>query len=1068
MPPRPTAKISLPRLVRPYARLRLFRALNKAKTSPVTWVCGPPGSGKTTLVASYLAAGKRSKIWYHVDAGDADVATFFSYLRLAVEQAARRKRPPLPLLTPEYLADVPTFTRTFFRNLWERLPHPSVLVFDNYHDLGDDAALHALIQVGLSEIPDGSRVIFISRHEPHPAFAPRRVSQAMTVMDGAALPFTKKEVAGLIALRRHGGKLSKAAQSALYRQTDGWVAAIVLMLDRLDAHGGVSGETAPAVHEKTREAVFDYLLVEVWDRLPEAVRDFLLRSAFLPALTAPMAARIAERHPLPRKRGRVGERAGFAERTLKDLARRNFFIASSPDGTYRYHDLFRAFLLARARETLTPDDLTQARLSAAMVLEDAGRMEEAAELFREANDWPGMTRLILKAAPLLLAQGRHKVLEGWIAALPEEVSHRHPWLLYRSGCCRALFDPLAGRVLFEKAYRLFDEERNAPDVVGLFSAWCGVVETFLYEWGDVRGLDPWIALMVDKPAHPFPSMEVEARVAANMSFALTYRQPTHPAVRRWVERSLTLAAGIDRADIAIQAIGHAAFYYAAIGEWAKVGRVIDLSRSRIASDRSAPYEIIHHHGLEALHGWTSHSQERCIAAVETGLSLARTRGVHLLDHWLLLHGVHGSFTTGDLQTGSQYLLRQREEISSERRRLVMAAYHYMVAWEAWLEGDLPKALEFARRSLDLATEAGSGFHAALGRLAVAQVLLAQGRRSDAEAHLQEVDAFGREMGSHMLIYMTRLLEAQLKSASGDEKGLLAALAEAFGLGRQQGYFNAPWWNAPMMATFCMVALQHDIEVEYAQYLIRKRNLFPDSPPLTCENWPWPIEIFTLGRSLLLRDDRPLEATGKAKKQLELLYTLVAFGEQGASEEKLAEALWPEAEGDKAHWALEKTVSRLRRLLQRDDAIALHLGCYQLRHVWSDAWAVTQLLEEAGAAMRQPPNETRKGEVRGLSEKIDALYKGKFLGLGAPPSLVLHRERLHDRYLRHVRELGRYWERTEAWEEAQRCYQSALTVDPTAEIVAQRLIVLYQKFGRQAEADAVLERLRKAPPSTGHA
>ena len=78
----PLAKLSRPRLYDALPRNRLFRLLDEARPS-VIWVAAPPGAGKTTLVASYLESRKLPGIWYQVDSGDADPATFFYYLGLA-------------------------------------------------------------------------------------------------------------------------------------------------------------------------------------------------------------------------------------------------------------------------------------------------------------------------------------------------------------------------------------------------------------------------------------------------------------------------------------------------------------------------------------------------------------------------------------------------------------------------------------------------------------------------------------------------------------------------------------------------------------------------------------------------------------------------------------------------------------------------------------------------------------------------------------------------------------------------------------------------------------------------
>ena len=136
--------------------------MDAGRDYPVTWVAGPPGSGKTTLVASYLDTRKIPCLWYQVDDGDADIATFFYYMGIAVKNAFPGKRKALPVLTPEYLSDVPSFTRQYFEELYGRMKPPFVLVFDNYQDAPAASNLHNVMSTGLSMIPEGSAISFLT------------------------------------------------------------------------------------------------------------------------------------------------------------------------------------------------------------------------------------------------------------------------------------------------------------------------------------------------------------------------------------------------------------------------------------------------------------------------------------------------------------------------------------------------------------------------------------------------------------------------------------------------------------------------------------------------------------------------------------------------------------------------------------------------------------------------------------------------------------------------------------------------------------------------------------------
>ena len=124
-------KTTRPTLASVHAREQLFSVLDQRQHASVLWVWGPPGSGKTTLVASYLESRDLDSHWYQLDAGDSDVATFFYFMGLAVTRARGESNESLPLYTSEYRRDLDAFSRNYFQNLYAPLESPFALVLDN-------------------------------------------------------------------------------------------------------------------------------------------------------------------------------------------------------------------------------------------------------------------------------------------------------------------------------------------------------------------------------------------------------------------------------------------------------------------------------------------------------------------------------------------------------------------------------------------------------------------------------------------------------------------------------------------------------------------------------------------------------------------------------------------------------------------------------------------------------------------------------------------------------------------------------------------------------------------------
>jgi LuxR family transcriptional regulator, maltose regulon positive regulatory protein len=1027
------AKLTAPSLSRVLDRPRLFGLLHRARERPIVWIGGPAGCGKTTLIASYLRKREIRPLWYQLDAGDGDPATFFHYLGLAVRRATPRSRAPLPQLTPELLPTVRVFARRWFDDAFARLPKGTMVVLDDYHEAPVDSALHAVLAVGLDVLPRDKTVVILSRGSPPRELGRLRAERRVSIVDEAALALTMPEFKALarVQLGPKSAAASKAELQQLHRRTGGWVAGSVLLLDRTARR-----KTTFEGRDQPPEVLFDYLASEVMRALDEDTKTVLLKTSVVPS-TSPATACALSGHK------RAGE-------ILARLHRGHCFVERRPgaDTSYQYHPLFREFLVAEASRRFSMRELARLRLMGARLCESAGLIEDASTLYRDAAAFDALGRLVAANAGRLLREGRAQTVEAWLRDLPPAQVERAPWLTFWRAMCRLTANPLEAQAGFTSAFDRFD---RAGDRAGTLLAWCGIVNAIWYAWEDLPALDVWLdrfaTVMPEGTA--YPSSEIEASVTCAMFNALFWRRTRRAIVWPWADKAIRVlervpALGAEHAVTAIALMN----FFVLVGELNRAERVLGILEAALRLHPAAPVAEAARYQAEGALAAVRGDVDRCLRAATKGLDVAATSGASLWALPLAGVGCLGALSTGDVATAKAY--SDRMLAPGLNGALLFRSWTLILAARLALEnGDPQAARRAADESLRMTVHEGP-FPEVLSRLVAAHAELATRRTVEARAQLAQIEAITRDMACPLLEIGWRLACAELAFAEHREEAGFDELRRAFAMGASSGLME---WQDGMrtasLAQLCAHALRANIEPGYVRALIAKRRLVGDA--LAGEAWPWPIKVYTLGRFAVLKDGRPIAFKRKAQKRpLDLLKALVALGGRDVSQARVLEALWPDAEGHAAIAAMNMTLKRLRKLLDDADVVTLTGGKLTLdaRRCWVDAWTFERALGQTGA-------DTIDGD-----DPLE-LYRGPFLGSDDGPWVYSMRERLRTKALARIRRVARERERRQAWAEAADCYERGLAIDDLTEEFYQRLMLCHERLGQRGEAVAAYLRCKRS-------
>ncbi|MBN1260085.1 MAG: hypothetical protein JXB35_05340, partial [Anaerolineae bacterium] len=322
-------------------RERLFVHLDGVLQRKLALLSAPAGFGKTTLLSAWLHVrnlGARAA-WLSLDERDSDPRRFWSYVTGALQTVdanagagildalAAPNPPAFPELLTELINDL------------EALPN-TLLILDDYH-LIQAAPVHDSLAFFLDYLPKPLHLVIASRTNPPLPLSRLRGRGQLVELRQADLQFTREETERFLnqIMDLH---LPPDIIDKLRNRTEGWVTG--LQMAALSLRGRDDAADFVADFAGTHRYILDYLVEEVLERESAKVQRFLLRTAILERLCAPLCDAVLAGGP------EEEIIHSSSQEMLAYLDRAHLFVVPLDDQRqwYRYHRLFADLLRARA------------------------------------------------------------------------------------------------------------------------------------------------------------------------------------------------------------------------------------------------------------------------------------------------------------------------------------------------------------------------------------------------------------------------------------------------------------------------------------------------------------------------------------------------------------------------------------------------------------------------------------------------------------------------------------------------------------------------------------------------
>ena len=388
-------------------RPRLASFAAQTETKRLTVIKAPAGFGKTSLALTWLNALATSSArvaWLALDADDDEPARYFNHLAHALRQACGNVGASVIGLTAD-ASFVPanSLASTLINELID-VDDEVYLFIDDYH-LISEAPIHEAMALFIANMPSQVHVVLCTRTDPPFPTARLRARNDLLEIDASTLRFNFDETRRFVE-HECPGKLIVTDVKSLFATTEGWAAALRISTSVLARDDRPRGWRTSAPSGASRPLA-DYL-EDILQSLPAGMLEFMLRTAMLDRLSAPLCEAVTGLKP--------------SQAMLDAIVARQLLLEplDLEGHWFRYHPLMAEYLQRRL-EALYHGEIAELHRRACQWYAGQHQWTDAVRHAIAAGATDDAIRLMEHCAKSLLKGGDLLTLVGWQRQFPADL-----------------------------------------------------------------------------------------------------------------------------------------------------------------------------------------------------------------------------------------------------------------------------------------------------------------------------------------------------------------------------------------------------------------------------------------------------------------------------------------------------------------------------------------------------------------------------------------------------------------------------------------------------------------------